>query len=82
MGMFRSSLRRLGLAGRLIYGFGTLLLIVLVLLTFVLGSMATTIAATFCLACFLYGAPFLLSGRWRPAKPGPTRRPVIRRRRY
>jgi hypothetical protein len=82
MGMVRSSLRRLGAGGVLLYGAGILLMILLVLLTFLFGSLAATVAASVCLAGFLYGAPFVLSGRWRPAKPEPTRRPVIRRRRY
>jgi hypothetical protein len=78
----RSSLRRLGAGGLFLSGAGILLMMLLVLLTFLFGSLAETVAASVCLAGFLYGAPFVLSGRWRPAKPEPTRRPVIRRRRY
>jgi hypothetical protein len=31
---------------------------------------------------FVFVAPFVLGGRWRRMPPRPTRRPVIRRRRY
>lgn len=82
MNLFSKSLRRLSFTARLIYLTGLLALMVLVLITFMYGTVTATAVATVSLAMFLVSGPFVLSGLWRTRQAQPTRRPVVRRRRY
>ena len=82
MGLITKSLRRLSFTARVIYLVGLLALIALVLATFMFGTVTATALATFSLAMFLISGPFVLGGKWRTQTPQPTRRPVVRRKRY
>jgi cobalamin biosynthesis protein CobD/CbiB len=82
MNLITKSLRRLSSTGRVVYLAGLLALIVLVLITFIYGTVTATLVATLSLAMFLVSGPFVLSGMWRTRQSQPSRRPVVRRRRY
>lgn len=77
-----SKFRDLSLRGRLVYGLGGGALLVLVLLTLVFGSVATTISALILVLLYGVSAPFVIGGRWRTPAAPPARRPVVRKRRY
>ena len=74
--------RRMNFAARLIYLAGLLALIALVSMMVMFGTMLAVGVATVSLALFLVSGPFVLSGLWRAQPARPTRRPVVRRRRY
>ena len=46
------------------------------------GTLPAVAVATVSLALFLISGPFVLGGLWRAQPTPPTRRPVVRRRRY
>jgi hypothetical protein len=45
-------------------------------------SLTTTIFAVLLMILYMVSAPFVFGGKWRAPRPAPTRRPVVRRRRY
>jgi hypothetical protein len=76
------SLRDVSFVGRIAYGAGLVTLLLLALATIVLGTLDSAFIAGGILILFVLTAPYVLGGRWRAPKPVPTRRPVVRRRRY
>jgi hypothetical protein len=82
MRVWSPSLKGVPLAGKLVYGAVLLLIVVLVGFGMQSGYLALSVMALFLAVPFVFGAPFVLGGRWRRPAPRPTRRPVVRRRRY
>ena len=82
MRVWSPSLKGVPLAGKLVYGAVLLLIVVLVGFGVQSGYLALSVMALLLTVPFVFGAPFVLGGRWRRPAPRPTRRPVVRRRRY
>lgn len=82
MRMLTPSLRGVPTIGKVAYGLGFAFLLFLNILTLMFGSLNATLFAALLLLLFMISAPFVFGGKWRAPKAAPTRRPVVRRRRY
>ncbi|MDQ2682027.1 MAG: hypothetical protein M3Y37_00730 [Chloroflexota bacterium] len=82
MRMLSPSLRGVSTAGRIAYWLGLAFLVFLIVLTLLFTSLTTTIFAVLLMILYMVSAPFVFGGKWRAPRPAPTRRPVVRRRRY
>jgi hypothetical protein len=74
--------RALSMRGRVLFGLGCGALLVLTLMTLMFGSLGTTVLAVLLVVLYVVSAPFVIAGHWRASTPPPTRRPVVRKRRY
>jgi hypothetical protein len=82
MRVWSPSLKGVPLAGKLFYGAVLLLIAVLIGFGVQTSYFALSLLALLLAIPFVFVAPFVLGGRWRRQATQPTRRPVVRRRRY
>lgn len=82
MRVWSPSLKGVPLAGKLAYFAVILLMLFIVGFGLLNGYLLHSLMAIVLAVPFIFGAPFVLGARWRRPPPGPTRRPVVRRRRY
>jgi hypothetical protein len=74
--------RHFSFTGRVLFCLGFAALVVLTMMTVIFGSLTTTMIAALLLILFMASGPYVIGGGWRTPKAQPTRRPVVRRRRY
>jgi hypothetical protein len=82
MRVWSPSLKRVPLAGKVGYAAFMLLILILIGYGLLIGYLILPLMALALAVPFVFVAPFVLGGRWRRMPPRPTRRPVVRRRRY
>ena len=82
MRMLSPSLKGVPLAGKLVYAAVLLLIVAMIGYGLQIGYLALSGLSLLLAVPFVFVAPFVLGGRWRRPAPQPTRRPVVRRRRY
>ena len=76
------SLKGVPLFGKLVYTAVILLILMLIGFGLQTGYPGLSLLSLLLAVPFIFVAPFVLGGRWRKRAPRPTRRPVVRRRRY
>lgn len=79
---FSPSLRGVSLAGRLVYGVVLGVCAVIILYGLREGPLFMSGATLVVMIPFMIAAPFVFGGRWKAPAKRPTRRPVVRRRRW
>jgi hypothetical protein len=82
MRVLSPSLKGVPLAGKVFYGAVLLLIAVMIGFGVQTGYLGLSLVAMLLAVPFVFVAPFVLAGRWRRPEARPTRRPVVRRRRY
>ena len=82
MRVLSPSLKGVPLAGKVFYGAVLVLITVLILFGVQTGYLGLSLVALLLAIPFVFVSPFVLGGRWRRPAARPTRRPVVRRRRY
>lgn len=80
--IYSPSLDGVSWAGRIVYGAVLGVGMVLVLYGIQRGPLVLSFATIVLLIPFVFAAPFVFGARWRTPEQRPTRRPVVRRRRY
>ena len=76
------SLKGVPLAGKLVYLAVMLMIVFMIGYGLLTGYLDLSVMAAALAVPFAFVAPYVLGGRWRRPPPRPTRRPVVRRRRY
>ena len=82
MRVWSPSLKGSSPAGKAFYAAVLLLMLTSIAYGLLFGAVYLSVTALILAVPFMFSAPFVLGGRWRKPPPRPTRRPVVRRRRY
>ena len=82
MRVWSPSLKGVPLVGKLVYLAVVLMIVFMIGYGLLTGYLDLSVMAVALIVPFVFVAPYVLGGRWRRPAPRPTRRPVVRRRRY